>query len=533
MAMQDKVKCVGTEDVFFDTVDHMSAEHDSFVNEVFGYEFWRINEPTRSIKERRHTFLREMGFIQPCSLSETEAAAADDNYEETSETVSSSCSSSTIDCEEDNESDDDHPIRPSLSVYEDEEVSTSKSNKSINKKIRHWWKDNVMKKKKRGSSIEKPGKLETSRTKVQVNKKKFKELSALFEAQEIQAHKGIIWTMKFSPDGQYLATGGEDGVVRVWLVNTVDSFLERFPEEIPVVIPDEMFKIQELPVQEFHGHTADVLDLSWSNSNYLLSSSMDKTVRLWQLGSDTCLTTFHHTDYVTCVQFNPIDNRYFISGSIDGKVRIWGVSKERVLDWVDIREAVTAVCYQPDGQAFVVGSLSGNCRFYETKGKLFELSAHISLHSSKRSSTNRITGIQFSSKDSQRVIVSSEDSKTRILDKMDVVCKFRGLPKSGSQMSASITSNEKHIISIGQDSRVYVWNNEKPVESLSSHTKSIRSCEHFHSEGASVAVPWCGTTTLPKVSSINHEAAGCIAQSPPKMSLISNMFSSKSSAIWP
>lgn len=135
---------------------------------------------------------------------------------------------------------------------------------------------------------------------------------------------------------------------------------------------------------------------------------MDKTVRLWQLGSNTCLNTFYHTDYgeyvwncvyiiiksmlyldssyyfkcmyeildtwtrtyvqtlvrkfvyvlkfvfcvvsVTCVQFNPVYNHCFISGSIDGKVRIWGVSKRRVLDWTDIRDAVTAVCYQPDGQ---------------------------------------------------------------------------------------------------------------------------------------------------------------------------------------
>ena len=53
---------------------------------------------------------------------------------------------------------------------------------------------------------------------------------------------------------------------------------------------------------------------------------------------------------MTCVQFNPEDDRYFISGSIDGKVRIWGLSNHRVIDWFDVKEAVTAACYQPDGQ---------------------------------------------------------------------------------------------------------------------------------------------------------------------------------------
>lgn len=35
------------------------------------------------------------------------------------------------------------------------------------------------------------------------------------------------------------------------------------------------------PYREFRGHTNVVLDLSWSTSGFLLSSSMDKTVRLW------------------------------------------------------------------------------------------------------------------------------------------------------------------------------------------------------------------------------------------------------------
>jgi WD repeat-containing protein 44 len=53
---------------------------------------------------------------------------------------------------------------------------------------------------------------------------------------------------------------------------------------------------------------------------------------------------------VTCVQFNPVDERYFVSGSIDGKVRIWDVSEKRVVDWDDTRDIITAVTYKPDGK---------------------------------------------------------------------------------------------------------------------------------------------------------------------------------------
>lgn len=555
MAMQEMLKCVETEDVFFDSVDHLSPE-DS------GNEFWR-NE-LRSVKERRAVFLHEMGFDD----SSSSEMGFERMVERTREVSSSCSSSSSIDCEEDSNvmfygreydgnanlivDDLEDVDEPSLSSKGHNHKEECRIVESVNKKIGHWWKEIMS---KRGGIITKSkcearngesNKFDISRTKVQVNKKRFKEVSALFGVQEIRAHKGIIWAMKFSPEGQYLASGGEDGVVRIWRVKTIDSCLEKFnndekdgfgrEKKLQVVVPDQMFQLEEQPVQEFYGHTDQVLDLAWSNSNCLLSSSMDKTVRMWQVGYDKCLNTYHHTDYVTCVQFNPIDDQYFISGSIDGKVRIWGTSKGRVLDWADAGDAVTALCYQPDGQGFVVGSLRGTCNFYEAKGDLVELTAHILIHRSKKSYTNRITGIQFSSEDSRTVMVMSEDSKIRIFDKMDVVCKYQGLPKSGSQMSASFASIGRHIISIGEDSRVYIWNHEHTCILSSKHKKTIRSCEHFYSEGVSVAVPWSGTEAVPKVSSTwsissDHEAAYRMRDHP-SFSL-GNLFSSRSSVTWP
>ncbi|GLT68131.1 hypothetical protein SLA2020_403890, partial [Shorea laevis] len=102
-------------------------------------------------------------------------------------------------------------------------------------------------------------------------------------------------------------------------------------------------------------------------SQLLLSSSMDKTVRLWDLESKSCLKLFAHNDYVTCIHFNPVDDNYFISGSLDAKVRLWNVPDRHVVDWIDFHEMVTAASYTPDGQGVIIGSHKGIIRTYNTE----------------------------------------------------------------------------------------------------------------------------------------------------------------------
>uniref|UniRef100_A0ACD5W7V7 Uncharacterized protein n=1 Tax=Avena sativa TaxID=4498 RepID=A0ACD5W7V7_AVESA len=277
----------------------------------------------------------------------------------------------------------------------------------------------------------------TERLKVHHSGKSSKDLTGLYMRQEVRAHEGSIWSIKFSADGRFLATGGEDRVVRVWQVVDADAsssspelcaalFLPPLaPTEggslaaapglaaqlskkvrrksskhvLPdhVVVPDTLFALAEKPACEFEGHVDDVLDLSWSRqSPRLLSSSMDKTVRLWDVESKTCLKVFTHSDYVTCIQFNPADDGYFISGSLDCKVRIWSVADRQVVDWSDLTDMVTAACYTPDGQAAIVGSHKGCCRFYKTRDCKLNQEAQIDMSISKKrkSQAKKITGFQ-------------------------------------------------------------------------------------------------------------------------------------------
>lgn len=150
--------------------------------------------------------------------------------------------------------------------------------------------------------------------KVRQSGKSQKELSALHLCQEFQAHEGCIWTMKFSLDGRFLATAGEDKVIHIWEVQECEvmsmrgeegnltpihpSLLSSMEREknvdthslvkkkgkfgskrgggsaaIPeyVHVPENVFTFSEKPYCSFHGHLDEVLDLSWSRSQVCFS----------------------------------------------------------------------------------------------------------------------------------------------------------------------------------------------------------------------------------------------------------------------
>jgi len=126
-----------------------------------------------------------------------------------------------------------------------------------------------------GSTADGDGMVPGQGVKVQVHKKQMKELSELRILQKVEAHDGLIWAMKFSPDGLYLASGGQDKTVSVWEVvpGAKSSRTDRHSSARVAVRPRAY--------RRFPGHEADILDIAWSPSGFVLSSSMDRTVRLW------------------------------------------------------------------------------------------------------------------------------------------------------------------------------------------------------------------------------------------------------------
>ena len=72
-----------------------------------------------------------------------------------------------------------------------------------------------------------------------------------------------------------------------------------------------------MPLRKYFGHTDHIVDLTWSEKsgdNWLLSASIDKSVRLWHVTKDEAIATFNYDEIPKCIIFDPKDNCRFIVG---------------------------------------------------------------------------------------------------------------------------------------------------------------------------------------------------------------------------
>lgn len=114
----------------------------------------------------------------------------------------------------------------------------------------------------------------------------------------------------------------------------------------------------------FVGHSADVTSGALSaDSRQIVSCSRDKTIRLWNtLGVQKfVLSENQHTDWISCIRFSPEPNRaVVVSAGWDNLVKLWDLKKGKVeFDFCGHTAPVNTVAISPDGSLCASGGADG------------------------------------------------------------------------------------------------------------------------------------------------------------------------------
>ena len=146
--------------------------------------------------------------------------------------------------------------------------------------------------------------------------------SALF------GHGGIISSIAFSLDGTRLASSGKDRTVKFWDVET--------SEVIKTFDASSVSSVSVAP------------DLTT-----IASGTWDGAIRLWNTRTGACHSIETGQKDVSVVSFSPVDSRRFISSSLDGTVRQWDVDGHQIGTSYPEADRVDDLVYALDGTRFI------------------------------------------------------------------------------------------------------------------------------------------------------------------------------------
>ncbi|KDQ06907.1 hypothetical protein BOTBODRAFT_181182 [Botryobasidium botryosum FD-172 SS1] len=202
-----------------------------------------------------------------------------------------------------------------------------------------------------------------------------------------QGHYFDMNTLSFSSDGQNVATGGDDGKVKVW--NTTSGFcFVTFSEHSSSVSAVEFAKQGQVLFTASLDGTVRAFDLiRYRNFRTFTSPSpvqfsalaVDPSGEVVCAGSTDSFEVFMwsvqtgklldiltgHQGPVSALAFSPTGNQ-LASASWDKTVRVWNVfGRSRAVEPFQLSSDVLALAFRPDGRELAASTLDGQIAFWD------------------------------------------------------------------------------------------------------------------------------------------------------------------------
>ncbi|KAI0763059.1 WD40 repeat-like protein [Trametes elegans] len=202
-----------------------------------------------------------------------------------------------------------------------------------------------------------------------------------------QGHFFDMNTLAYAPDGQHIATGGDDGKVKVWNSSSGFCFV-TFSEHSAAVSAVEFAKQGQVLFSASLDGTVRAFDLiRYRNfrtftspapvqfsclavdpsGEVVAAGSTDSfEIFLWSVQTGKLLDVLTgHEAPISSLAFSPAGN-VIASGSWDKTVRVWSVfGRSRAVEPFTLSSDVLAVAFRPDGKELAASSLDGQVMFFD------------------------------------------------------------------------------------------------------------------------------------------------------------------------
>mmetsp|Transcript_5165 Transcript_5165/g.7155 ORF Transcript_5165/g.7155 Transcript_5165/m.7155 type:complete len:349 (+) Transcript_5165:62-1108(+) len=269
----------------------------------------------------------------------------------------------------------------------------------------------------------------------------------------LSGHGAAVYSIKFDPSGQNLASGSVDKTVLLWNVYGDCSNYNML-----------------------RAHKNAVLEVAWGDQGRkLVSASADRTLALWDPNAGKLKKKFTgHSNIVNSCGFGRRSGTMVVSGSDDGTVRVWDTRVRNAIDTFDSKWPVLSVCVSKDDDQIFSGGLDNEVKVWDLrKGDVdYVLEGH----------TDSITGLSLSP-DGSFLLSNSMDNGLYQWDVRPfkegsrLIKTYTGLVHNYEKLllrcSWSITGM---MVSAGSSDRmVHVWDEMSAQElyTLPGHTGSV------------------------------------------------------------
>ncbi|RKU22530.1 hypothetical protein C6500_03245 [Candidatus Poribacteria bacterium] len=242
----------------------------------------------------------------------------------------------------------------------------------------------------------------------------------------LTGHKDKVNSVVFSPDGELLVSGSEDGTLKIWDVSQWQNIETHEPITVRMLFPIHMVTFhpdgQLLATSGRHAMLLNVnnrtematlrhdnwvwtLDFSRDGRYLATDDGAGTTVKVWNIQQRQIATILEgHTSDINFVKFSP-GGRTLATSSWDGEVRLWSVSNWELLGTLR-NNGTAAIDFSADGRTLASAG-SGEVTLWSVVSgeKVTTLRGH----------TGWIRGIAFSA-DGTRLASGGEGGTVRVQD---------------------------------------------------------------------------------------------------------------------